>query len=117
MTAAFVWSMLAAVACSDSGTPTASCTTPASGPKVLCSEIDNAPGGSEGEQVKQSCAASDGSFAATACDHTGVLGGCLLAIQGATFSTITWYYPAGAVMTQADVMATCTALRATFVSP
>jgi hypothetical protein len=41
----------------------------------------------------------------------------MTSIQGTAFSTTTWYYPAGSVMTQADVMAACTSARATFVAP
>ena len=114
-TVVFAMAMLAA--CSGESSRTTSCAMPASGPKVMCSEIDNAPSGAEGAQVEQSCNANNGSFAEGPCDHTGALGGCLLALQGATFSTITWYYPAGSVMTETDVRATCVAQRATFVNP
>src|SRR5262245_12665712 len=108
---------LGAAACGgDSGTAV-SCTTPGSGAKVNCSEVDNAPAGSGVDQLRQACEANGGLYQAAACDRAGSLGGCRMTIQGASFSTILWYYPSGSIQTQADVMAACSSMQAAFVAP
>jgi len=106
-----------AAACGgDSGTAV-SCTTPASGAKVNCTEVDNPPAGSGVDQLRQACEANGNLFQNAACDRAGSLGGCRTTVQGTSISTILWYYPSGSTQTQADVMAFCGGMQATFVAP
>ena len=116
MKAVMLTLILGAAACGGDAGISVSCTTPASGAKVTCSEVDNAPQGSGVDQLRQACEANGGAFQSAACDRAGSLGGCRMNIQGASFSTVLWYYPSGSIQTQADVMAACSSMQATFVA-
>lgn len=107
---------LGAATCGGASGTTVSCTLPASGAKDTCSQVDNAPEGSGLDQLRQTCEANGGLYQSAACDRAGSLGGCRMTIQGASFSTIIWYYPSGSIQTQADVMAACSGMQATFVA-
>lgn len=90
-----------------------SCDNPMGGARLCAEWVYPAEYADLWDGAQADCEEGGGTFGET-CDATGAVGGCRTTDTGAPGITVTTWVFTG---TEADVMAYCTSLTATFVSP